>query len=1218
MNRKSGKQKRLYILLGIFLVLGALYAQENQENPAESEKQEPASEAPDPDSDEEKEKRLQALRIRALQHDISTATYLELQELARSLDLNPDLEVESLRDSLYGKFGISPLVKKENNQNDLAIRIESAQEAKAFTVERQKEDSEDYFKVSGGVKVLITDGREGYEHSVQADTITLNRKQDTIRAEGQVLYVRKKLNSKDDKDTERFSGDSLIFRLRVWSGVIFYGVFSRNQKTEIERPADVHQSSSNPEKTKANSAANSASQSNQASLLGDTVLGENQIRYYFDSEKIRKGDDDVLVLEKGLISTSEREQNRYFGLGFHRLWIFGKPEWAMLSATLYVGHIPVMYLPYYYHNDSQILFHPVFGIREAYGEFIQTTTYLLGTPQAASTDSLSFLPVNVGTEKDKDFVLDGFYLVPSTAYGKTKKPESKKTTSKNYLKFLLDYYSYIGLFTGFDAQLKELGLINNWTFTGSIAYAYALEERTGPGFVTGKPYIRGDDGKYSLEVVQGNFLGLPIPFRFGLDTRLRSKNNVLSIDFQYYSDPFYLRDYFYRQEAFDWIAYALERVQRNVDEGDALTELRKKKSLISSYKWKVSLNLQPRLPIFFIDNLSFRVDSSVDFRKKTDTSRKMYEPTREFFYPTQLLLPDTSLRISGTLWPLRKVKKNPIQQVGELPILQDWKYKPPSPVMGEEAGEPTKDESTTQSEGQSEAESESWAIARPKVLAKIPQSKQVQTASFKMTYDLSLQNLFRAQTENENWNRVEDIALNSKELQFIGKEAAQLVTKWQFLDSFLSIDLKHRVDLNVAHYFNITDNGTNSNALEATKQANKWNWTEESNIAIKPLHLFDWFAGSSFTHSIRAILYEYRYNETSGEHEGAFLDFNLENTELRKRISSHRLVSLLDFQPIKNGYNPINNLQASISFTNELPPLEPKNTLKFRVFFEMFHWSHDLSIELLQSGEKDPDYYVQPLTYTSIYKPLEKLEIKNVLIFNFTDAENPKNPQEPYVSKEELSFKAWWFSGGLYFRYTQPYIWDKNNFFWELGGASQFIADKVFASFDLTTKDYYFWKNRLLFYFTFKTRWDQDLIRYNQTSSLTFDFTFSFFIHEFLNIQISYRMSNEKLYLYYPGMKELLGFSHERLFLEDLWHSVSFWDEEKQKQGLFKMKDIRILAIHHLKDWDLIFEFAGKPKQVNNNLRWDYAIGFYLRWIPIPLIKRRATFEDQILKTDAR
>ena len=34
------------------------------------------------------------------------------------------------------------------------------------------------------------------------------------------------------------------------------------------------------------------------------------------------------------------------------------------------------------------------------------------------------------------------------------------------------------------------------------------------------------------------------------------------------------------------------------------------------------------------------------------------------------------------------------------------------------------------------------------------------------------------------------------------------------------------------------------------------------------------------------------------------------------------------------------------------------------------------------------------------------------------------------------------------------------------------------------------------------------------------------------------------------------------------------------------MKDLRMLAIHHLKDWDLIFEFVGKPKQIDSKLSW--------------------------------
>ena len=171
------------------------------------------------------------------------------------------------------------------------------------------------------------------------------------------------------------------------------------------------------------------------------------------------------------------------------------------------------------------------------------------------------------------------------------------------------------------------------------------------------------------------------------------------------------------------------------------------------------------------------------------------------------------------------------------------------------------------------------------------------------------------------------------------------------------------------------------------------------------------------------------------------LDLNLEDKELRKRISTHSLTTLLNFQPIKNAYNPINNLQASISFSNQLPPSEPQNTLRFRLFFEIFKWSHDLSIEFRQRGEDDREYYAQPLSYTSTYKPIDKVEIQNVLVLNFEDKKTDKNKDKgPHLDKEEISFRAWWFSGGLYFRYTQPYTWDKTSFLWKADGDLDLIA----------------------------------------------------------------------------------------------------------------------------------------------------------------------------------
>ena len=74
-------------------------------------------------------------------------------------------------------------------------------------------------------------------------------------------------------------------------------------------------------------------------------------------------------------------------------------------------------------------------------------------------------------------------------------------------------------------------------------------------------------------------------------------------------------------------------------------------------------------------------------------------------------------------------------------------------------------------------------------------------------------------------------------------------------------------------------------------------------------------------------------------------------------------------------------------------------------------------------------------------------------------------------------------------------------------------------------------------------------------------------------------MSNERLYIYYPGMKDILGFSQEHFILEDLWNSISFGISKSKKKGLFKMKDVRVLAIHHLKDWDLILNLSANQSK---------------------------------------
>ena len=95
-------------------------------------------------------------------------------------------------------------------------------------------------------------------------------------------------------------------------------------------------------------------------------------------------------------------------------------------------------------------------------------------------------------------------------------------------------------------------------------------------------------------------------------------------------------------------------------------------------------------------------------------------------------------------------------------------------------------------------------IKSPKELEKIKQEQQVKAISFSAIYNVSLQNLVQSQTDNSQWRRIEDVELNNKELQFSGKEVFQLVTELKFLDSLLSINLKHNLDFNVVHYLTLS------------------------------------------------------------------------------------------------------------------------------------------------------------------------------------------------------------------------------------------------------------------------------------------------------------------------------------------------------------------------------------------------------------------------------
>ena len=376
MNRKGFT---LFIFLLLFSFSSALFTQETTEDKDSSS--EPVLEEDSEEPDE------LSLFDRTLRKDIETASYYELVAWVDSLGLENQGSIDSLRKNHYSYYQIPENPEEVSTSGGSLITIKSASDTDYFTIE---EPDHQMIRLKGNVLVEMEEEERNRSHIIQADEIIFNQTENTLTATGNLEY---RMISGDYEDL--FYGDSLTFSLSSWNGVIFKG----------------------------------------SSLRTETIEGEERT-FYFNGEVIRRaGSGGVFILEDGDVQTQD-VKNPDFHLKSQRLWLMGPKEWGVRHGILYMGHVPVLYIPFYYKPGNEMIFNPVIGSRLREGNFIQTTTYLLGRKD--SSENLAFFQLGDSDESNYKLVREGLYLM--------KENEPPDEDNDDTLKVMADWYSRLGYF----------------------------------------------------------------------------------------------------------------------------------------------------------------------------------------------------------------------------------------------------------------------------------------------------------------------------------------------------------------------------------------------------------------------------------------------------------------------------------------------------------------------------------------------------------------------------------------------------------------------------------------------------------------------------------------------------------------------------------------------------------------------------------------------------
>lgn len=152
----------------------------------------------------------------------------------------------------------------------------------------------------------------------------------------------------------------------------------------------------------------------------------------------------------------------------------------------------------------------------------------------------------------------------------------------------------------------------------------------------------------------------------------------------------------------------------------------------------------------------------------------------------------------------------------------------------------------------------------------------------------------------------------------------------------------------------------------------------------------------------------------------------------------------------------------------------------------------------------------------------------------------------------------------------------------------------------------WFWKDRIKVDASVQTSWNMNL-QQPSINELDLTFNLNFSIYQFLDLTFSSVSYNNQTYLYFPGWAAQAGRTWVNP-LTDLLQSVNFFNIQDRYASNFKLRSLSVKLVHHLRDWDVSFEYAGSPQlrtlaSGRQAIEWTPTYSLQIKWLAVPLMQ---------------
>lgn len=1047
--------------------------------------------------------------------------------------------------------------------------------ARQTSYKKAEDTGNDSIILEGSVEVTVAKGDTSSE--IKADKITYDRKTEMLYAEGNVEILTKSSSA----GGETTKANSLLMNTATLEGVFDGGRIVQTKSDALNLPS------------------------------GSTLI--------VFSEVFGKGESNTIALKNSRLTFCD-EEDPHWHIDATRTWLLPGGEFAFFNAFLYVGVVPVLYLPAFYYPKDELLFNPVFGYKSREGTYIQTTTYLYGrkpldsesttsTSDSASAESLRGLynfikPSSLKEQKREGLILHNL-------------DEDFSGDTSNYLKMMADWYSNLGAMVGFDGN-----------FQPSKQYVTKLNFNTYFGF-SNTIFKSREGGYYPYHVDTGivyndssNFLGLVLPFRYAANLEFTlSKPFKFTLNLPIYSDPFFLYDFKTREETMDWISYFLNNVSD--DDDTSPTEQ-------SSFNWALSASYSPTLPTVikpYINSVSFSLNSSVNitsvgttFDKEAldyDSSWAERTPSRKFYYPSQVTPATVNFSFNGTLfqWPLKSTStsvkaqtyaiqmnkpdeiKSETEKENERKALEE-KQKAKELEEAKKAGKEiaqADEETETSDEEEDEIE-----LVLP-VLDYSPQNNSVASGlSYTLGYNVSSTLSTQLSYSSTGLKRAEDFDWNNvRAFMYTLKTPMSLSSNLSYAGSFFSITnnvafspvwQKHpiisRDDKNGGY-----SESSYKSLILADYNAESRNVTNSNTVSFKPFYYTEHFSDTGINWNTNINLYRRKFLGDVDNPAWDVFELDWEDKDCVTTNSIDYVFGASEFN---------SKLKQTFTLTSVLKPQTPEYRGTLNLVFP--YVSASFSSGFIQKDENDETFLENEWKKNPLQQSLSLSLLNSTL--KFTESYNYNLDEDHHDSlKLSVSWKS------LQLAYVQSYTTGATldqMTGWKTIDEKKFRPYSIQFSFTPSTKTFYTWFNRITFAPGLNTSLVADMIK-PTNSYFIFTPSVSFKITEFFNITFSATSRNSILYWYFhDGMYDEWG-GFPGNMVKDLIDSYRFDNKDLRKASGFKLKSLNMTMSHELCDWKFNMTFKIEPRIVteNNTTRYDFSpyITIGIVWNPMESIK---------------